>query len=47
MKEYQHLVGYVLIALAIVLAGSIIAGSIQVGLDSIRSAISYAADLLR
>lgn len=37
MKEYQHLIGKIIIATAIIVAAIIIAGAIEVAGESIRS----------
>lgn len=47
MKNYQTVIGGLFIAAAIVIAGILIADSIQAGFESLRSAVSYSAERLR
>ena len=47
MKEYQHLIGTIIIAVAIVVAAVIIAGAIDGAGESIRSSLFKLGDALR
>lgn len=47
MKEYQHLIGTIIIAGAIVAAAVIIAGAIDGAGESIRSGLFQLGDALR
>lgn len=47
MKEYQHLIGKIIIAIAIIVAAIIIAGAIEVAGESIRSGLFQLGDALR
>lgn len=47
MKNRQDLIGYLLIAIAIVIAGILIANSIRAGFSSLGNAIGYHAELIR
>ncbi len=47
MKNYQNLIGYLLIAAAIVIAGFLIAKAIEMGVMNLKQSIAYHAELLR
>lgn len=47
MKDYQDLIGKIIIALAIVLGAVIIAGAIESASLNIRQGLSYLGELLR
>ena len=47
MKEYQHLIGTIIIAVAIVVAAVIIAGAIDGAGESIRRGLFQLGDALR
>ena len=47
MKEYQHLIGTIIIAVAIVVAAVIIAGAIDGAGENIRSSLFQLGDALR
>ncbi|MCB6200091.1 hypothetical protein [Anaerotruncus colihominis] len=47
MKEYQHLIGKIIIATAIIVAAIIIAGAIEGAGESIRSGLFQLGDALR
>ena len=46
MKDYQNLIGKILIAIAIVIAGVLISNAIEVGCASIGSQIASAIAIL-
>lgn len=47
MKEYQHLIGKIIIATAIIVAAIIIEGAIEGAGESIRSGLLQLGDALR
>ena len=47
MKEYQYLIGKIIIAAAIIVAAIIIAGAIEGAGESVRSGLFQLGDLLR
>ena len=47
MKGYQHLIGKIIIAAAIIVASIIIAGAIEGAGESVRSGLFQLGDLLR
>lgn len=47
MKEYQDLIGKTMIAIAIIIAGFLIAQAITAGSSSIHSGLAYAAEMIR
>lgn len=47
MKEYQELIGKIIIAIAIVLAGSLVANALNLGFANIYSAIGDLGTLIR
>lgn len=47
MKEYQHLIGTIIIAVAIIVAAVIIAGAIDGAGEAIRSGLLQLGDALR
>ncbi len=47
MKEYQYLIGKIIIAAAIIVAVIIIAGAIEGAGESVRSGLFQLGDLLR
>lgn len=47
MKEYQHFIGTIMIAVAIVVAAVIIAGAIDGAGESIRSSLFQLGDAFR
>jgi hypothetical protein len=46
MKEYQHLIGKIIIAIAIIVAAIIIAGAIEGAGANIQSGLGYLGDAL-
>lgn len=47
MKEYQTLIGKIIIAVAIIIAAVIIAGAIEGAGANIHQALAYAGEMLR
>ena len=47
MKEYQHLIGKIIIAAAIIIAAVIIAGAIESAGVNIHQGLAYAGETLR
>lgn len=47
MKEYQELIGKIIIAIAIVLAGSLVANALNLGFANIHSAIGDLGTFIR
>lgn len=47
MKEYQNLIGKIIIAIAIIIAGILIANAISSGFSNISSALSQMGGLIR
>ena len=47
MKEYQHLIGKIIIAIAIIVAAIIIAGAIECAVANIQSGLWKLGDALR
>lgn len=47
MKDYQELIGKIIIAIAIVVAGLLIANALNSGFTNIHSALAYVGELIR
>lgn len=47
MKEYQDLIGKIIIALAIIISGILIANALKLGFSSIHSALVGMGELIR
>ena len=47
MKEYQKLLGSVVIAVAIIIAGIVVANALADGLATLRSTIAYLGEITR
>ena len=47
MKEYQNLIGKIIIAAAIIIAALILAGAIEGAGANIHQALAYAGEMLR
>lgn len=47
MKDYQELIGKIVIAIAIILAGSLIANALNLGFENIHSALGDLGTLIR
>ena len=47
MKEYQKLLGSVVIAVAIIIAGIVVANALADGFNTLRSSIAYHGEITR
>ena len=47
MKEYQKLLGSVVIAVASIIAGIVVANALADGFDTLRSSIAYHGEITR